>query len=118
MWYFDRHRNRACRTGNREQPIAELRQTRTAVWKFAFADDVALSIEQTPMMPLRPPIDAGKPSQSFSRQLRFPRLDTHAGLSRRLPVPVLALEGATSYWASVAANPPGHMASRVFRARV
>jgi hypothetical protein len=27
---------------------------------------------------------------------------------RRLPEPVLALKGATSYWASVAANPPGH----------
>ncbi len=24
-------------------------------------------------------------------------------------IPVLALEGATSYWASVVANPPGHM---------
>src|ERR1700689_2047517 len=33
---------------------------------------------------------------------------TH-GPSRRLPSPALALKGATSYWASVVANPPGHM---------
>ncbi len=33
------------------------------------------------------------------------------GPSRRLPIPVLALTGATSYWASVVANPPGHMST-------
>jgi hypothetical protein len=73
MRYFDRHRNRLCLSGNRQQPIAELRQTRTAVWKFAFADDVALSIHQARMMPLGTPIDTGKPSQCFLRHLRFPK---------------------------------------------
>src|SRR6202030_615202 len=36
---------------------------------------------------------------------------TH-GPSRRLPLLVLALEGATSYGASAVANPPGHMSRR------
>src|SRR5262245_4743545 len=37
-------------------------------------------------------------------------------LSRRLPIPVPALKGATSYWASVVANPPGHMSCGGVRA--
>jgi len=34
------------------------------------------------------------------------------GPSRRLPIPVLALKGATSYWASVVANLPRHTSYR------
>jgi hypothetical protein len=40
-----------------------------------------------------------------------PKTETGAKLTRAVTttaVPVLALEGATSYWASVVANPPGH----------
>src|SRR5437762_9870310 len=37
---------------------------------------------------------------------------TAHGPSRRLPILVLALEGATSYGASAVANPPGHMSRR------
>ena len=42
------------------------------------------------------------------RPFLFPLTSTH-GPSRRLPILVLALEGATSYGASAVANPPGHM---------
>src|SRR5262249_45887698 len=41
----------------------------------------------------------------------FSPFTTH-GPSRRLPLLVLALEGATSYGASAVANPPGHMSRR------
>src|SRR6516162_3813017 len=41
----------------------------------------------------------------------FTPFTTH-GPSRRLPLLVLALEGATSYGASAVANPPGHMSRR------
>src|SRR5205814_755110 len=37
---------------------------------------------------------------------------TMRGPSRRLPLLVLALEGATSYGASAVVNPPGHMSRR------
>src|SRR3984893_16549104 len=37
---------------------------------------------------------------------------TAHGPSRRLPLLVLALEGATSYGASAVANPPGHVSRR------
>src|SRR3712207_6322703 len=36
-------------------------------------------------------------------------LPCHTSPHDGLPVPVPALEGATSYWASAVANPPGHM---------
>src|SRR6478672_10313182 len=36
-------------------------------------------------------------------------LPFHTSHHDGLPTPVLALKGATSYWASVVANPPGHM---------
>src|SRR3954470_20371609 len=42
----------------------------------------------------------------------YPPLQTTHGPSRRLPLLVLALEGATSYGASAVANPPGHMSRR------
>src|SRR5215471_16518819 len=45
-----------------------------------------------------------------SSAILFP-FTTH-GPSRRLPLLVLALEGATSYGASAVANPPGHMSRR------
>src|SRR3954451_2160729 len=35
-------------------------------------------------------------------------LPCHTSHRDGLPIPVLALKGATSYWASVVANPPGH----------
>ena len=36
-------------------------------------------------------------------------LPCHTSHHDGLPVPVLALKGATSYWASAVANPSGHM---------
>src|SRR5438874_8171829 len=42
----------------------------------------------------------------------YPPLQTTHGPSRRLPLLVLALEGATSYGASAVANPPGHLSRR------
>src|SRR6266404_844480 len=47
----------------------------------------------------------------FLLQSYYPPFTTH-GPSRRLPLLVLALEGATSYGASAVANPPGHMSRR------
>ena len=47
MRYFDTHSNNTRRPGNRQQPVAQLRQTRAAVRKRAFTDNVALSIENT-----------------------------------------------------------------------
>src|ERR671920_1284901 len=38
-------------------------------------------------------------------------LPCHTSHHDGLPIPVLALKGATSYWASVVANSPGHMSN-------
>src|SRR4051794_23502684 len=53
------------------------------------------------------PCDGERLAQAFRRLEAAvgPRL---AEPSRRLPEPVLAPEGATSYWASVVASLPGH----------
>ena len=67
-----------------------------------FAD----TIENTNLVLLRTPVDAGKPAYCFIRHDLCPGLLYEP--PRRLPEPVLTLKGATSYWASVAANPPGH----------
>jgi hypothetical protein len=85
---FDRDQNRACLSGNRQQPIAELRQTRTAVRKFPFADDAARSIEQTRMVASRTPNRRRQANSEFLVSLRFLQLMTHASLSRRLPIPI------------------------------
>ena len=59
--YFDSYRDSAGRPGNRQQPITQFRQTRTAMRKLAFGDNIALRIEQARLVPFRAPIDAGKP---------------------------------------------------------
>src|ERR1700709_2541965 len=64
-------------------------------------------------MLLRTPVDAGKPACCFIGHDLYPRLLYEP--PRRLPEPVLALKGATSYWASVAANRPGHKSNAVAR---
>ena len=53
-------------------------------------------------------VHPNKLRSSFLHHRTFPLFTTH-GPSRRVAFPVLALDGATSYWASVVANPPGHM---------
>ena len=53
-----------------------------------------------------------KTAQIFSCTIALPPALTHTSRSRRLPIPGPALEGATSYWASVETNPPGHISTR------
>jgi len=53
---------------------------------------------------LRAPVDTNKPYKASSLMTFLPIIRAVT-----MPAaPVLALEGATSYWASVVANPPGH----------
>src|SRR6516162_7652511 len=55
---------------------------------------------------IRTPIDGSEPCERLVFDHDVPPI-TRA--TTTLAVPVLALTGATSYWASVVASPPGHM---------
>ena len=68
--------------------------------------DGPLLIENAHLVLFRAPVHPDKPRKSLFSHRSLP--PSH-GPSRRLPSLYLALEGATSYWASVVANPPGHM---------
>src|SRR6516164_7437116 len=57
-------------------------------------------------MLFRTPIDGSEPCERLVIDHDVPPI-TRA--TTTLAVPVLALTGATSYWASVVASPPGHM---------
>src|SRR6516225_2381249 len=57
-------------------------------------------------MLIRTPIDGSEPCERLVFDHDVPPI-TRA--TTTLAVPVLALTGATSYWASVVASPPGHM---------
>src|SRR4051812_20387029 len=76
------------------------------MWKRSLAPHFAGGIKNANLMLLRTPVDASKPAYCFIGHDLCPRR-LHEP-PRRLPEPVLALKGATSYWASVAANRPGH----------
>jgi hypothetical protein len=83
--HFDRYRNGMRRPGDRQQPITQLRQTRTVMRELPFRDDASLNIDKTCLVPFGAPVDAGKPCK-----VRFcHRLPPHAhtGPSR------LALDG-------------------------
>ena len=67
--------------------------------------DGPVLIENTHLVLFRAPVHPNKPRKST---LQPSSLSPSYGPSRRLPSLYLALEGATSYWASVVANPPGH----------
>src|SRR6516162_9993905 len=58
-------------------------------------------------MLFRTPIDGSEPCERLVVDHDVPPI-THEP-PQRFAVPVLALTGATSYWASVVASPPGHM---------
>jgi hypothetical protein len=106
VWHLDRHRHGARRTCHGNQPVAQCDQACPAMRKRPLALYFAGAIENANLVLLRTPVDAGKPAYCFIGHDLCPRLLYEP--PRRLPEPVLALKGATSYWASVAANPPGH----------
>jgi hypothetical protein len=63
--------------------------------ELSFSNDGAASVEQAGLVPFRSPINTSKPKRIFLTIVRSP--GTSHGPSRRLPIPVLALNGATSY---------------------
>src|SRR5271166_124040 len=84
VWYFDANGDGAYRPGYREQPVTQLRQTRTTVREFALSRDVTLLIDNACLMLFRAPVDPCKPSEpSFFRHRIPPPLNN--GPSRRLP---------------------------------
>jgi hypothetical protein len=96
--------NSRCCPSDCEQPVAQLHQTRTTMWKPPLSYDGSLLIENTYLVLFRAPVDANEPRQSLFIHCLTP-------LTRAVTtpaVPVLALGSATSYWASVVANPSRH----------
>ena len=87
---------------------------------WALAHDLAGSIEKADLVLLGTPIDASKPA--YGAITHDPCPPGWYEPPRRWPIPVRALQGATSYWACVMANSSGHMSHRtcpimVLRAR-
>ena len=110
VWHFDLNSHRTGLPGDRQQPVTQLRQTRTAMGERMLSrSNAALTIHNTNLVPFRAPVDAGKPPHGLLCHRTAP---SSYGPSRRLPSPGPALDGATSYWASVVANPPGHWSKR------
>src|SRR6516225_10923136 len=72
----------------------------------AFSYNAAANINNAGLMLFRTPIDGSEPCERLVIDHDVPPI-TRA--TTTLAVPVLALTGATSYWASVVASPPGHM---------
>src|SRR6201999_559862 len=90
----------------RQQPITQRAEASTAMGKSAFPNHRTAGIQQGRLVRRGCPIDAHKPSQIISHVLPLSMI---GGPPRRLPIPVLALKGATPHWASIAANPLGHL---------
>src|SRR5919199_2658263 len=105
--HLDRHRDPAWVARGRHQPIAQGCQAGSAVREVPLAHDLAGSIEKADLVLLRAPIDASKPAYSAITHDPYPP-GRHEP-PRRLPIPVRALQGATSYWACIVANSSGHM---------
>ena len=70
-------------------------QACAAVREGALADDRAGAVEQADLVPLRSPVDAGEPAFRLARH--DPALPCRTSHRDGLPIPVLALAGATSY---------------------
>jgi len=62
MRHFDRHRDGTRYAGPRKDPVGELGKTLTAMREFSLPNDGTLGIEQAGLVPLRSPVDTGKPS--------------------------------------------------------
>src|SRR5271166_1160469 len=72
VWYFDANGDGAYRPGYREQPVTQLRQTRTTVREFALSRDVTLLIDNARLMLFRAPVDPCKPSEPSFFRHRIP----------------------------------------------
>src|ERR687886_326731 len=105
--HLNRHRDPAWVARGRHQPIAQGCQAGSAVREVPLAHDLAGSIEKADLVLLRAPIDASKPAYSAITHDPYPP-GRHEP-PQRWPIPVRALQGATSYWACIVANPLGHM---------
>src|SRR5262249_47047077 len=92
---------------HRQQPRAHLGKPGATMGEPALTDNLPAGIDQTDLVCLACPVDAGKPLNIFSH--RFPLLPFAARPPRCPIIPCTGapLEGATSYWASIVANPPG-----------
>src|SRR4051794_37608366 len=105
--HLNGHRDPPWLARDRHQPVAQGGQTGSAVPKRPLAHNLDRSIEKADLVRLRAPIDASKPAYDAIGHDRCP-----PGMTRATTTPadpVRALEGATSYWASVVAGPPRHM---------
>jgi hypothetical protein len=105
--HLDRHRNSAGLACERHQPVAECRQARAAVGKLPLPSDLARGVEKAGLVLLRAPIDGSEPGCRLVVS-HGPCPPVSHEPPRRLPGPVPALKGATSYWASAVASLPGH----------
>src|SRR5271166_643030 len=81
VWYFDANGDGAYRPCYREQPVTQLRQTRTTVREFALSRDVTLLIDNARLMLFRAPVDPCKPREVLLRHRISPytrAVTTHA----------------------------------------
>jgi PAS domain S-box-containing protein len=104
--HLDRHRDGAGIARDRHQPVAECRQARAAMRERPLAHDGAAAVEDAGLVLRGTPVNRGEPAHGVIGH--GPCAPVSHEPPRRLPEPVSALGGATSYWASVVASLPGH----------
>ena len=86
--HFDRDGDRGrLRSRHRQQPSAKIGKAGPAMGKGALADHLAVGIDQTNLVRLACPVDAGEPSGIVGHR----SLLQQSGLPRRVSFPVLAL---------------------------
>jgi hypothetical protein len=61
MRHLNRYRHGAWFAGNGGEPGAQFRQADAGMEELALTDDLASAAEHANLMPLRAPVDAGKP---------------------------------------------------------
>ena len=104
--HLDPHRHRVRRSAHRQQPVAKVSQALAAMRKLPLSDNAAPCIDKTRLMSLRAPVDACKPRKVLLGHGNSPHECTSRHDAYR---PCTGAQGATSYWASIVTNPPGHM---------
>src|SRR5689334_16071995 len=107
MRHLNRDRDDAGLARDRSDPVSQLRKSGAAVREFTFSRDPTARASRTQAWCFSEPQSTAANQPIVSSAIYLSLLAAPEP-PRRLPIPVPALEGATSYWASAVANLPGH----------
>ena len=106
--HLDPHRDGVCRSAHRQQPVAKVRQTLAAMRKLPLSRQCGPGDRQGTPDVAPSPSRCLQTTQSSPRSWQFSPLNTSRHDAYR---PCTGAQGATSYWASIVTNPPGHMST-------